>query len=117
MQKYPYVGHYDPSKKSKRKWCSLNIEQLNSIESPEDWYQIDYWKLIEEAQSEHKKNGENQKSEDALVKACQLLEKHGFMKPYISDKVFHNFTHIFITEKFIEDVLPDKYNDKPKKEK
>jgi hypothetical protein len=115
VQKYPYVGHYDILKKSKRRWCSLNAEQLDPIESPEDWYQIDYRKLIEEAQTEYKKHGKNQKSEDNLVKAAQLLEEHGFVKPYNYYKVGYNVTHFFITEKFIEDILPDEYNDKSKK--
>lgn len=113
--KYPYVGHYDPSKKSKRKWCSLNDKQLNSIEFNGDWYQNNYGNLIEKAQIEHKKNGENPISEEALVKASKLLEKNGFLKHKISDRIFHDFTHIFITEKFIEDVSPDRFNDKPKK--
>lgn len=114
-RKYPYVGHYEPTKKSKRKWCSLNEEQLNTIEFVEDWYQKKYFKFIKKAQMEHMKNGENQISEDLLVKAGKLLEKNGFLKEKIGDRLFHNFTHVMITEKYIEDVLPDKYNDKPKK--
>lgn len=114
QRKYPYVGHYDSKKKSKRRWCSLNEEQLNTIEFDETWYQIDYWKLIEKAQSEYQKHGQNQVTEDALVKASKLLEQHGFLKSSVSDRLFHNFTHLFVTEKFIEDILPDKFNDKPK---
>lgn len=112
--KYPYVGHYDPTKKSRRKWCSLNEEQLNRIECSEDWYQTNYAELVQKAQTEHKKKGENPISEDALVKAAKLLEKNGFLKYKIADKLFYDFSHVFMTEKFIEDCLPDKYNDKPK---
>ena len=113
--KYPYVGHYDPTKKSKKRWCSLDKEQLNRIEFTEDWYQIDYGKLIETAQSEYKKHGENIISETALIKAGKLLEENGFLKYRIFDKVYHDVTHIFVTEKFIEDTIGDKYTDKPKK--
>lgn len=113
--KYPYIGHYDPTKKSKRQWCSLNETQLNTIEFVDDWYQIDYGKLIEKAQYEHKKQGENRISEDALVQAGELLEKNGFPKYRIADKIFYNLTHIFVTEKFIEDTIGDEYTDKPKK--
>jgi len=113
--KYPYVGHYDPTKKSKRQWCSLNEEQLNSVEFADDWYQIDYAKLIQKAQYEHKKQGENKISEDAFVKAGKLLEENEFLKYRIADKVFHDASHIFITEKFIEDTIGDKYTDKPEK--
>ena len=110
-----YVGHYDPTKKSKRRWCSLNKKQLNTIEFVEDWYQIDFGELIQKAQYEHKKHGENKITEDALVKAGELLEEHGFLKHKTSDRLFHNFTHVFVTEKFIEDTLDDRFSDKPKK--
>lgn len=112
--KYPYIGHYDPIKKSRRQWCSLNENQLNTIEFVDDWYQIDYGKLIEKAQYEHRKHGENKISEDALVQAGELLEKNGFLKYRIADKIFYNLTHIFVTEKFIEDTIGDEYTDKPK---
>jgi len=115
QRKYPYVGHYDSTKKSKRQWCSLNEEQLNSIEFDDDWYQIDYGKLIEIAQSEFKKHGENTISDAALIKASELLEKNGFLTYRIFDKVYHSMTHLFVTEKFIEDCVGDKYTDKPKK--
>ena len=113
--KYPYVGHYDPTKKSKRRWCSLNEKQLNEIEFDEDWYQIDYGKLIKKAQIKHMKNGINSVSEGMLVKMGKLLEDNGYLKYRIADRIFHNFYRPFVTEKFIEDSLPDKYNDKPKK--
>jgi len=92
----------------------LNRKQLERIEFVGNWYQIDYMKLIKKAQQANKEQSRI-KQKDAWVKIGNLLEKNGFLKYMISDKMLFDLCRLPITEKFIENAIGDKYTDKPKK--
>lgn len=105
--KYPYVGHYDPSKKSKRTWCSLNKTQLNQIEFNEDWY-ANYIKLIRKIQRKYRELGEDQIVARHTLQSAKLLEKKGFLTYRIADRVYYDVSHIPISEKEIQDILDER---------
>jgi len=122
--KYPYVGHYDPTKKSKKKWCSLNPKQLNSIDFNEDWYDDEYSKLIQKIQYdnymdiENKKHqygfqnkAVNQKIARLVRRAGRLLNKNGFLTYRIADRLDQDITHVFITERNIAQRLPSHFSE------
>ena len=113
LQKYPYVGHYDSTKRTRRRWCSLNKEHLNKIEFRDDWYQHDYINLIKK--SRFPKNQARSNIEKIWVNAGKLLEKNGFQKNRIGERLLYDLTYTFLTEKYVEDLLPSEYSDKPKK--
>lgn len=104
--KYPYVGHYDSLKKSKRTWCSLNKAQLNQIEFNEDWYEK-YIRLIRKIQIKYRELGEDPVVAKYTLQAARLLEKKGFLTYRIADRVYHNVSHIPISEKEIQDILDE----------
>lgn len=105
--KYPYVGHYDSTRNSKRKWCSLNKKQLNQIEFVEDWYDK-HLKLIEKIQVEYKELGEGNPTLDKhILKAAEMLEKNGFLTYRIEDRVCYDVNHIVISEKEVQNILEE----------
>jgi len=122
--KYPYVGHYDPTKKSKKKWCSLNSVQLNTIDFDDDWYYDEYAKLIQKIQYDNQRDVENQKNQYGyknnminqkiarlVRRAARLLNKKGFLTYRIADRLDQNINHVFITEKEIEEILPSRFSE------
>ena len=113
LQKYPYVGHYDSAKRTRRRWCSLNKDHLNKIEFRDDWYQHDYINLIKESRCPENQARSN--IEKIWINAGKLLEKNGFLKNRIGERLFYDLNYTFLTEKYVEDMLPNKYSDKPKK--
>ena len=107
-RKYPYVGHYDPAKKSKRTWCSLNEKQLNSIEFIDGWYQNTYASLIREARVEIMNNGNIPKLDRLIVRAGKLLEENGYLKNRIGEKIICDISCL-VLEKSIHDTLNQKW--------
>ena len=88
LRKYPYVGHYDIAKKSKRRWCSLNEKQLYAIEILDDWYQSEYIQLGKKAREYWGKREDSSEFYDLLARAEKLLVKHGFPEDRRGYKVF-----------------------------
>ena len=89
--KYPYVGHYDPTKKSKRRWSELNKKQLNQIQFRDDWYQIDYIQLIKNSQEKYLITGIDSLPKELIVELGNLLENNGFLKYRIGERIFYDF--------------------------
>ena len=102
---YPYVGHYDPTKKYRKRWCSLNENQLNSTELLDNWYQNDYHNLMKKVRIRARKDEYTQESKEMFVRAGKLLEKHGFPKYRIGSKLLYDLNHWTVLEKPIEDAL------------
>ncbi len=106
-RKYPYVGHYDPSKKSKKRWCSLGLKKVLDVTFDGDWY-YEYILLMREMKKfvkEHD-NDINTVPETKLDEVADLLEKNGYLKYLIADKIYHDVYHVLLpTTKEIEDTL------------
>jgi len=114
-RKYSYVGHYDPTKKSKRRWCYLNSTCLNNIDFDAEWFDKDYSKLIWKIQSVYNQKGKTPMLAGLVLKAARLLEKNGFLIYRIAERLEHDVSHVFVTEKEIEGFLDERFNDKTKK--
>ena len=83
--KYPYVGHYDSTKKSSKRWCYIEIEDL-TIQSKPNW-QIHYDMLIKKWLKLWNRNHSVKESIRPLKKAAKLLEKNGHNQKTIWKKL------------------------------
>jgi hypothetical protein len=98
--KYPYVGHYDSSKKSRRKWCSLTLNQLNEIEFSDKWFggYVDQVKL---ARRTYLQKGEGEEVKILVNEAGRILEKNHYLIYRIADRVTHDIYFLHTTDEEI----------------
>jgi hypothetical protein len=69
-----FIGHYDPKKKSKRRWCSINDKELAQVKINDDRYFSLYLSLANEYVNSCM-NGLVDKSHQLLDESCNVLKE------------------------------------------
>jgi len=80
-----FIGHYDPTKRSRRRWCSINDKQLAQIKIVDDRYFSQYLPIANEYVNSRMK-GWVDISYRALDESCNILKEIGWPDRYILDK-------------------------------
>jgi hypothetical protein len=98
------IKHYDPSKKSKIRWCPISFKNLARVTVLDyRYYQFEnmiksYLGIISNHNNNSSISEYYQKSE-ILISACKLLQKTGFKKTHMSDKIKSNMLYFIDSSK------------------
>lgn len=87
--RYPYIGHYDPKKKTKRRWCHMNSIHRKKLDKKILWQET-YYKLIADGDRIREKTEERQNWGKPLIKAARLLENNGYQTDQIEPKLLRD---------------------------
>jgi hypothetical protein len=93
-----FIGHYDSSKKSRRRWCSITKSQLASVEIDDNRYSLEYKPLIKEIVDMMlvDSSSTNEQIERRILfktrilfehSAAKLLKELGWPEFFIPDKI------------------------------
>jgi hypothetical protein len=80
-----FIGHYDPTKKSKRRWCPINEKYLAQVKINDNRYSSQYLPFANEYVYSYLK-GLAYKSHRVLDESCNVLREIGWPDQYILDK-------------------------------
>ena len=80
-----FIGHYDPNKKSKRRWCPINEKYLAQVKINDNRYSSQYLPFANEYVYSYLK-GLAYKSQRLLDDSCNILKEIGWPDQYILDK-------------------------------
>ena len=89
-----FIGHYDASKKWKKRWCHIPEGQLSSVEINDDKYFSQYKPLINELYANASKGPDDNSSGQGLLlpalflQAGDILKELGWPEHLIDDKIF-----------------------------
>jgi hypothetical protein len=86
-REYFFIGHYDSTKKTKRRWCSIKEHELASVEISDVRYFSKYKPLIKELVNVNNKCSEANRRV-LLNMAYKVLEEIGWPQSYINDKIY-----------------------------
>jgi len=95
---YYFIKHYDPSKKSKIRWCPISFKNLARVTVLDyRYYQFEnmikrYLGVIINHDNNNSISEYHQKSE-IFLSAYDLLQKVGFKKTHIHDKIKSNMLY------------------------
>jgi hypothetical protein len=101
---YYFIKHYDPSKTSKIRWCPISFKNLAHVTVLDyRYYQFEnlikrYLGVIINYDNNNSISEYYQKSE-ILVSAYELLQKIGFKKAHIHDKIKSNMLYLVDSSK------------------
>ena len=88
-----FIGHYDPTKKSKRRWCPINDKQLAQVKINDNRYFSQYLILANEYVNSGIK-GLVDISNRVLNESCNILKEIGWPDEYILDKFYADVKNI-----------------------
>lgn len=81
-----FFGHYDSTKKSKKKWCSIKKVQLTEVKIDDKRYFSDYKSLIPKLTDAIQQSDHKQES-DLRISAIKILKELDWPSHFILDKI------------------------------